>query len=124
MAENKTRATTADAGAFLDSVPSPQGRADAKELCSMMERLTGERPTMWGPTMVGFGRYHYRYESGREGDAFQAGFAPRSTALVVYLDCDAPPNQEMLGRLGKYTIGKSCLYIKKLDDVDRDVPRR
>ncbi len=120
MAESKTRPTAVDVGEFIDSVPSERRRADARKVCAMMEQVTGEKPVMWGPTMVGFGRYHYRYESGREGDAFLTGFSPRSASLVVYLD-DFPRREELLGRLGKHKLGKCCLYINKLDDVDEEV---
>jgi Domain of unknown function (DU1801) len=118
MAENKTKLTAADVGAFLEAVPNERRRADAKQVCAMMERLSGEPPRMWGPTMVGFGRYHYKYESGREGDAMRIGFSPRSAALVLYVLDGFPRQDEILARLGKYTAGKCCLYIKKLSDID------
>ena len=118
MAENKTKQTAADVGAFLAAVPNEQRRADAKTVCAMMERLSGEPPLMWGPSMVGFGRYHYKYESGREGDAMRIGFSPRSNALVLYVLDGFPRQDEILARLGKYTAGKCCLYIKKLGDID------
>jgi hypothetical protein len=119
MAENKTKQTEVDVGAFLEAVPNEQRRADAKAVCAMMERLSGEPPRMWGPTMVGFGRYHYKYESGREGDAMRIGFSPRSNALVLYVMDGFPRHAEIMARLGKYTSGKSCLYVKKLSDVDQ-----
>ena len=117
MAENKTKETAADVGAFLEAVPNEQRRTDAKQVCAMMERLSGEPPRMWGPTMVGFGRYHYKYESGREGEAMRIGFSPRSNALVLYVMDGFPRHAEILARLGKYTSGKSCLYVKKLGDI-------
>ena len=121
MAENKMKQTTQDVGAFLDAVPDPKRREDGKALCALMERVTGEPPKMWGPSIVGFGHYRYRYESGREGEAGVAGFSPRAKELVVYFPADPPNKEELLARLGKHKIGKSCLYIKKLDDVDMGV---
>jgi hypothetical protein len=121
MAELKTKPTDVDVGAFLDAVPSPQRRADAKSVCAMMERLSGEPPRMWGPSSVGFGRYHYKYESGREGEMARIGFSPRSNALVLYVVAGFPQHAAIMARLGKNTTGKSCLYIKKLSDVDEAV---
>lgn len=119
--ENKTKPTGADVGAFLDAVPDPQRRADGKALCAMMERLTGEGPYMYGPSIVGFGSYHYRYDSGHEGDAPRLGFSPRAKELVLYVLADFPECEPLLAQLGKHRIGKSCLYIKKLADVDAGV---
>src|SRR5688572_21147431 len=102
MAANKTQPTEADVGAFLDSVPNPRRRADAKEVAAMMERLTGEKPKMWGPTIVGFGHCRYKYESGREGEMGRAGFSPRAKELVVYLMGGFPRHQALMDRLGKY----------------------
>jgi len=121
MAENKTKKTGVDVGAFVEAVPDPKRRSDAKELVAMMERLSGEEPYMWGPTIIGFGNYHYRYESGREGDAGRIGFSPRAKELVVYLNGGFPRHQELMDRLGKHRTGKCCLYIKSLDLVDREV---
>src|SRR5688500_17408559 len=120
MAENKTKQTEADVGAFLDAVPDPKRRADAKEVCAMMERLSGEPPKMWGPSIVGFGRYRYQYESGHKGEAARIGFSPRARELVLYLLGDFT-RQALMDQLGKYKAGKCCLYIKSLDDVDRGV---
>jgi len=121
MAENKTMPTQADVGAFLDSVPDPKRRADAREVCATMERLSGEPPVLWGPSISGFGSCHDRYESGREGDMPRIGFSPRARELVLYLVDGFPRHQALMDRLGKHKTGKSCLYIKSLDDVDRDV---
>ena len=118
MAENKTESTGEDATAFLDRMADPERREDAKALCAMMQRITGEPPLMWGSSMVGFGRYRYKYESGREGEWLATGFSPRAKELVVYLMVDAPDRDELLARLGKHRVGKSCLYIKRLSDVD------
>ena len=119
MAENKTRATAASVDDFLDSVPDSQRRADGKALRALMERVSGERPAMWGPSIVGFGTYHYKYESGREGDMCRIGFSPRSTWLVLYGGFLRSP--ELLARLGKHKTGKGCLYIRRLADVDEGV---
>lgn len=119
--ENKTKQTEADVGAFLDAVPDPKRRADGKEVCALMERLSGHKPAMWGPTIVGFGRCHYKYESGREGDMPRIGFSPRGRELVLYVSEDYSRHQPLMDRLGRHRTGKSCLYIKSLDDVDRDV---
>jgi hypothetical protein len=116
MAENKTKATTASVDAFLDAIPDPQRRADAGALRALMERASGEPAAMWGPSIVGFGRHHYKYESGREGDICRIGFSPRARELVLYGGFLRLP--ERLARLGKYRAGKGCLYIKRLADVD------
>jgi hypothetical protein len=121
MAENKTMPTGAAVADFLDAVPDPKRRADARELCAIMERLSGEPPVLWGPSIVGFGSYHYRYESGREGDMARIGFSPRARELVLYLIGGFPRHHELMDRLGKHRTGKSCLYIRSLDDVDRGV---
>jgi hypothetical protein len=121
MAENKTRATGADVGAFVDSVPDPQRREDARALCAVMERATGEPPRMWGPSIVGFGRYRYRYESGREGEAPPVGFSPRARELVLYLAAHSERTEALLARLGRHKGGKSCIYVKRLADLDEAV---
>ena len=121
MGENKTRPTGADVGAFLDAVPDPQRQEDGKKLRAMMERLSGEPAYMYGPTIVGFGTYRYQYESGREGEAPRIGFSPRTKELVLYLSDDYSRHQKLMDRLGRYRTGKSCLYIKRLGDVDEQV---
>ena len=121
MAENKTKATAASVDDFLDAVPDPQRRADGKVLRALMERLSGEPATLWGPTIVGFGTYHYVYESGREGDMPRLGFSPRASELVLYISGGFPRYGALMERLGKHRTGKSCLYIKRLSDVDMDV---
>lgn len=121
MAENKTKPTGEDVARFLDAVPDEGRRADGRVVCAMMERITGEPPVLWGPSIVGFGKYRYRYESGREGEAGVAGFSPRGRELVVYLPADPPDKDALLGRLGRHRLGKCCLYIKRLSDVDEDV---
>jgi hypothetical protein len=121
VAENKTQATDADVAAFLDAVEPDERRADGKTVCAMMQRISGEPPVLWGPSIIGFGRCHYRYDSGREGDMPRIGFSPRKAGLVLYVVFGFPPFDEILGRLGKHTTSKSCLYIKKLADVDMAV---
>ena len=121
-AENKTQATGADVAAFLEAVPDPVRRADGIALDAMMRRVTGEEPRMWGPTIVGYGEYRYRYDSGREGEMCRTGFSPRKAELVVYLvgqfEIHAAEAAALFARLGKHRTGKSCLYIKRLADVD------
>ena len=118
MAEIKTKPTPIDVSAFIDAVDNPVRRDDAKAVCAMLERITGEAPKMWGPSIIGFGSYHYRYDSGHEGDMCRLGFSPRKAALVLYVLTEDPGQAEKLTQLGKHKTGKSCLYIKKLADVD------
>jgi hypothetical protein len=121
MAENKTKPTQVDPDDFIAAVPDPRRRADAGKVCAMMERLSGEPARMWGPSIIGFGEYHYRYESGREGTFCRIGFSPRARELVLYLVDSFDGREDQLARLGKHRIGKSCLYIKTLGDVDEAV---
>jgi hypothetical protein len=118
MADNKRKPSYGDLDAFLDAIPDAGRRADARALIALMERATGEPPLLWEYGIIGFGRYRYRYDSGREGEAGVAGFAPRKNELVVYLPADPPDKDALLARLGKHKAGKSCLYIKRLADVD------
>ena len=113
-----------DLEAFLEAVPNEQRRADARELSALLSEITGEPPVLWASGIVGFGTYHYRYDSGREGDAPVAGFAPRSVHLVIYLIGGFTDRHErLLERLGPHKTGKSCLYVKRLADIDLDVLR-
>lgn len=121
MAENKTQPTTVDPLDFIAAVEHPTRRADAEILLEMMRRITGFEPKMWGPAIIGFGRYHYRYESGREGDYLITGFSPRKTNLSIYVMPGYDDYSEQLARLGKHKMGASCLYINKLSDVDLSV---
>lgn len=121
MAELKTRPHDGDVEAFLESVENDTRREDAFEVLALMKRVTGEEPRMWGPSIVGFGSYHYRYESGREGDWFVAGFSPRKQALTLYIMSGFRGHDALLEKLGKHTTGRSCLYVKTLADVDMDV---
>jgi hypothetical protein len=120
MAETKTRPTAVSVDAFLDAVPKPVRRADGKAIRAMMERVTGEPATMWGPSIVGFGSYHYRYASGHEGDMCRIGFSPRSANVVLYVGGFAE-YEALLAKLGKYKRSKACLYVNKLADVDAGV---
>jgi hypothetical protein len=122
-AKNKTTATRVDPIGFIDKVKSEVKRRDSHELVAMMQDIVGEPPTMWGPTIVGFGAVHYRYESGREGDICLTGFSPRTSGLVLYLG-PVLEDAKLMAKLGKHKTGKGCLYINKLDDVDRKVLRR
>jgi hypothetical protein len=121
VAETRTKPTEVTADAFIKAVEDPARRADAEAVRAMMERLTGERARMWGPSIVGFGSYHYRYESGHEGTACRLGFSPRKAELVLYVLTGAPEQEALLARLGRHRTGKSCLYVKKLADVDMGV---
>ncbi|HYG47181.1 MAG TPA: DUF1801 domain-containing protein [Allosphingosinicella sp.] len=120
MAETKTKPTDASVDDFLEGVAHPVRRADGKALRAMMERVTGEPATMWGPSIVGFGSYHYRYASGHEGDSPLVGFSPRSANLVLYVG-GFPEYEALLARLGKHKRSKACLYLGKLADVDAAV---
>ena len=119
MAELKTKATEVSVDAFLDAVADPGRREDARKIRATMERISGEPATMWGPSIVGFGRYHYRYDSGHEGEMARIGFSPRAKELVFYLEF--PGHQALMNQLGKYRTGKCCLYVKRLADIDESV---
>ncbi len=121
MAEPKTRRNNASVAAFLDAIEDEQQRADAKKIAAMMRSATGSRARMWGSAIVGFGSYHYRYSSGREGDWMLIGFAPREQNLTLYIMPGFSSFDKLMSKLGKHKMGKSCLYIKKLDDVDQRV---
>jgi hypothetical protein len=124
MAKKPTNKTVENKGSvprFLKSVADPQRRKDCETVAAMMEATTKAKPAMWGTSIVGFGKQHYKYESGREGDWFTAGFSPRKDSLTLYLTGGFRKHGDLLDRLGKYKTGKSCLYIKRLDDVDQTV---
>jgi len=121
MAETKTKPTQIAVADFIAAVPDPQRRADAEALAATMERLSGEPPRMWGPSIVGFGSYHYRYDSGHEGEAARIAFSPRAKELVLYLIDGYDGKEALLARLGKHRLGKSCLYLKSLAAVDQAV---
>ena len=119
--EAKTKPTESSVDDFLDAVPDAGRREDARKVRAMMERISGYPARMWGPSIVGFGRYHYRYDSGHEGEAARAGFSPRAKELVIYLVPGFTAHQALMDRLGKYRTGKCCLYVKRLADVDPGV---
>jgi hypothetical protein len=121
MADNKTKPTEFSVAAFIDALTDQTRRADAKALVRLMQRATGEKPKMWGPSIIGFGSYHYTYDSGREGDMPLAGFSPRKAATVLYMMTGFSGSEALLAKLGTHTTGGACLYIKKLADVDQKV---
>ena len=121
MAENKTQPTMQSVADFIGAVDHPVRRADAEALDAMFRRVTGWQPRMWGPTIIGYGQYHYTYDSGRAGDFLATGFSPRKANLSVYIMPGYADFGGILARLGKHKIGKSCLYINKLADVDMAV---
>ena len=121
MAENKTKPTTNSVPAFLDACTDEARRTDAKALAKLMQKVTGNEPAMWGPSIVGRDSYHYMYESGRQGDMPVVGFSPRKAANVLYGAIGFVGADALLAKLGKHTTGKGCLYIKKLADVDMKV---
>ena len=124
MAELKTKRTDDSVDKFLKGVKDEQARADCYQIIEIMKGATKADPKMWGTSIVGFGDYHYKYESGRENDWFQVGFSPRKQNLTIYLMGGLQGQEALLGGLGKYTTGKGCLYIKKLEDVDAKVLKR
>jgi hypothetical protein len=123
MAGNKTVATGADVAAFLEAVEPEAKRVDALQLDRIFREVSGFEPAMWGPTMIGYGRYHYVYPTGREGDFLATGFSPRAREFTVYIMPGYADFGEILDRIGTYRIGKSCLYFKRLSDIDEDVLR-
>ena len=121
MAELKTKPTGASVTAFIAAIDDPRKRKDVKKIGAMMRRATGSRPKLWGPSIVGYGRYHYNYPSGQSGDWMLTGYSPRKQALTMYVMCGFAPFKPLMNKLGKYKTGKSCLYIKRLSDVDEAV---
>lgn len=121
MAELKTQKNDGDVEAFLNSVAHEKRRTDSFKVLELMKEVTGEAPKMWGSSIIGFGRYHYKYASGREGDWFLTGFSPRKQSLTLYITAGFDEYDELMTKLGKYKTGKSCLYINKLEDVDQAV---
>jgi hypothetical protein len=125
MAETKTKPTEVTPERFIDAVDHPGKREEGKVLDALFRRATGEAPRMWGPTIVGHGQYHYRYDSGHEGDICRVGFSPRNAKHSLYLMCGSPKEEAefapLLARLGKHSRGKGCLYVNKLADIDLGV---
>ena len=123
MAEAKTKKNRASVKKFLESIEDEKKRRDSFALLEMMQEITDEKPRMWGTSIVGFGSYHYKYESGREGDWPLTGFSPRKQNLTLYIMSGFTKYDALLKKLGKFTTGKSCLYVKRLEDVDRKTLR-
>lgn len=122
MAENKTKPTKVSVKKFIDALEDEQKRKDSYVLLDMMKKITKEEPKMWGPSIIGFGKYHYKYESGHEGDSCIAAFSPRKAAFSIYVMCGNNKYQEFFKKLGKHKLGAGgCLYVKKLADVDLKV---
>lgn len=124
MAENKTKPTTVSVTKYMSSIQDEQKRRDARKVAAMMREATGSRARMWGSNIVGFGQYHYKYASGREGDFMITGFSPRKQALTLYIIPGFGHFKPLMSKLGKYKTGKSCLYIKRLSDVDEITLKR
>lgn len=124
MAENKTKPTKVSVTGFMNSIEDRQKRSDARKLAAMMREATGARARMWGPNIVGFGQYHYKYASGREGDFMITGFSPRKQAMTLYIIPGFKHFETLMRKLGNYRTGKSCLYIKRLSDVNEDILRQ
>ena len=123
MSDAKTRPTNQDVGEYLEEIADARQRADCQALCALMREETGAEPQMWGTSIVGFGTYQYRYGSGRTGEWPLAGFSPRKQNTTLYLTYGVGHYDDLLARLGKHTTGKSCLYIKRLSDIDQGVLR-
>ena len=121
MAELKTKPNANGVEEFLNKVENDRKRKDSFELLEMIEKATGEKAIMWGSSIVGAGTYHYKYASGQEGDWMQTGFSPRKTSLSIYIMGYLENYKDLLAKLGKHKTGKACLYVNKLDDIDRDV---
>jgi len=116
--EAKTKPTEVSVADFIAAVENPQRRADAVTLCALFEEISGEPPVMWGPSIIGFGRYRYRYDSGHEGEAPRLGFSPRKANMTVYMMPGFNGREELLARIGKVRTSVSCLYINRLDKID------
>jgi len=121
MAEQKTKPTERSVSDFLDEIESEQVRDDCSALIKLMKKVTGSEPKMWGPSIIGFGKYHYKYDSGHEGDSCLTGFSPRKQNISLYVMLGIMDHQDLLKDLGKYKAAKGCIYIKKLDDVNVSV---
>jgi hypothetical protein len=124
MAENKTKATTASVASYLSAIEDPARRADCEALAKLMAKASKQPATMWGTSIVGFGSYHYVYESGREGDSCLSGFSSRKGDISIYLTAEVLAQQELIAKLGKVKTSKGCLYVRKLADVDLKILER
>jgi len=121
MSELKTKQNKENVNAFLNTIEDERKRNDSFTILELMKKITGEEPKMWGTSIVGFGKYHYKYASGREGDWFLTGFSPRKQSLTLYIMDYVEKHQPTLDKLGKFKQGKGCLYVKKLEDIDLNV---
>ena len=121
--ETKTRPTAVSVAEFIAAVENPKRRADAETLCALFEEISGEPPKMWGPSIIGFGKYHYRYASGHEGDAPRLGFSPRKAQTVVYVMSGFKGQEAMIARIGKVKTSVACMYVNRLDQIDLGVLR-
>ena len=121
MSDLKTKPTGKSVSEFINAIEDPGKRADCKAIMKMMQEATGARPKMWGPSIVGYGSYRYKYESGREGEWFLSGFSPRKQATTLYIMAGFKRYNDLMKKLGKHKTGRSCLYIKRLDDIDTKV---
>ena len=121
MSDLKTKPNTGDVNCFLDAVEDEKKRSDSFTITALMQRVSGYEPCMWGDSIIGFGSYHYKYTSGREGDWFLCGFSPRKQALTLYIMAGFEQYEDLLQKLGKYKTGKSCLYVKRLEDINLEV---
>ena len=124
MAEAKTRPTDASVDAYIDAISDTTRQSDCRALVAMLTRITGKPPVMWGPSIVGFDKYHYKYASGREGESCLLGFSSRKSALTIYVTSGFEGTESILAELGKYKTAKACLYVKKLSDIDLDALER
>ena len=124
MAEKKTAENKGDVGKFLATLDNEQRKAECALVLDLMQKITRQEPRMWGSSIVGFGSYHYKYASGKEGEWFLTGFSPRKQALTLYIISGFSPFGELMDQLGKYKTGKSCLYVKKLEDIDLKVLKK
>jgi len=124
MAELKTKSNDQDVIEFLNEIEDEQKRTDCFDLLDILTKITKEKPKMWGASIVGFGKYHYKYESGREGDWFLTGFSPRKQNLTIYIMSGFKGSEALMEELGKHKTGSSCLYVKKLSDIDLDVLKK
>ena len=121
MSDLKTKPNAGDVNYFLDAVEDEKKRSDSFTITALMQRVSGYEPCMWGDSIIGFGSYHYKYASGREGDWFLCGFSPRKQALTLYIMAGFEQYEDLLQKLGKYKTGKSCLYVKRLEDINLEV---
>lgn len=124
MAENKTKATKSSVAAYIAAIADEERRADCKLLVKLMSGITGKAATMWGPSIVGFDSYHYKYDSGREGDMCIAGFSSRKPNISIYLVAEDAAQKKLLAKLGKHRMTKACLYVRRMSDIDTEVLRQ